>query len=138
MSDMPEKGDPSVSESDADWGFETPVYGSALASDQPVAKDAAVLDGMCHPSNDPAVEGEAGSAKFLLGLTKWHPFIGFFLFLSDCLYPDSMAPHERVGAMRASHRKLYWSMVFGDVLVLVGVLVLLGYVSWRVALKTLG
>lgn len=104
-----------------------------LDEDKGIDKNAAQLDSLNHPHNSPQVEGEAGSTQFLFNLTKWHPFMGFFLFLADCSFPKTMPAHERVRGMRTSHPWIFWVAVVLDTIVLILILWLLGYISFHIA-----
>lgn len=91
-----------------------------------------------HPAFEPKIDGETvQSPSFLLGLTKWHPAIGTFQFLSDCLYPQSMPPNERFSATRDAHPWLFKTCLFIDFLVLLTVLLGLAAIATRIIYITI-
>lgn len=91
-----------------------------------------------HPEFEPKINGDAiQSPSFLLGLVRWHPAIGTFQFLSDCLYPQSMAPHERFSATRDAHPKWFTTCVIIDFMVLIAILLGLGTIAVRIIYITI-
>ena len=113
-------------------------FSQELARDVELDKDAVRTDRKQHPSSDPGtVEGSTSSPKFLIGLARWHPFMAFYLFISDCLYPRTMAPHERVRGLREESRIFYWGMVLLDIVWLLATLIFVAVVAFLVVKKTL-
>ncbi|CAB0735801.1 hypothetical protein FRC0140_00396 [Corynebacterium diphtheriae] len=94
-----------------------------------------------HPS--PSMSGgdnvNLHSAAFLMGLTRWHPAIGFFQFLADCHYPrgEDTLPSDRFSATRDTYPKTYWACVIIDMMLLVAVLIGLGIIATRIGYITL-
>lgn len=105
-----------------------------LARDVPLGSDAVADDSKYRSENKPdSKNGDLSSTQFLIGLSRWHPFTGFFFFLADRLFPGRMPDHERVNGLRVRFPKFFGSMIFLDVIVLL--LVIAGLVT--VGLQTI-
>lgn len=114
--------------------FDDPDGGGQLASDRPLPPEAVEGDRNQHPPTDPEnKDGNPASPTFLIGMAKWHPFMAFFHFLSDSLFPKSMPSHERIRGCRVMHPKLYKLCLCGDILVMV---IILGFLLWVAILLT--
>ena len=105
-----------------------------LARDVPLGSDAVANDSKYRSENKPdSKNGDLSSTQFLIGLSRWHPFTGFFFFLADRLVPGRMPDHERVNGLRVRFPKFFGTMIFLDVIVLL--LVIAGLVT--VGLQTI-
>ncbi|WP_368267017.1 hypothetical protein [Corynebacterium ulcerans] len=94
-----------------------------------------------HPNAGPSGGDNTNlhSAAFLMGLTRWHPAIGFFQFLADCHYPrgENTLPSDRFSATRDAYPKTYWLCVLIDMTLLIAVLIGLAIIATRIGYITL-
>lgn len=92
-----------------------------------------------HPSPDipdAAIDKGVGSPKFLTSLVKWHPALGFFQYLADCMSPASMPPDERFNALAEKHKGLWWTCFIVDFISLIVTLLGLAAIAGLVVYKT--
>lgn len=109
MSDAEEKGQ------DFD---QVPV--TAAQGDKPIDRDAANR-AVWQPHPNPRPEQETNDFKspaFYTGLTRWHPFIGYFQFISDCSFPDK-DPDVRFNNCIERHPKFYKFSYVADIFVMI-------------------
>ena len=92
---------------------------------------AAAVQPQAHPNAVPASNSSANYASpaFVTGLTRWHPGIGFFQFLSDCSFPQSQPPYVRFNNCMERHPHLYKVCVGIDLAIIIAVLIGLAVVA---------
>lgn len=80
------------------------------------------------------LEGAPGSAA-LAAFLRFHPFMGFFIWLADMQYPATHTGDIRVAKHKEICPRLYWTCVAFDfvvtLLAVIGILVLAGAVAYK-------
>jgi putative membrane protein len=107
---------------------------------RPQEKAVRTANNLRHPEAQPAPQGteSLSSPSFLMSFTRWHPALGTFQWLADCQYPrHTMPAHERFNNLRDKHKRLYWTSVVIDYLVMLAILVGLASIAVRVIWITL-
>lgn len=78
------------------------------------------------------------SPLFLTGLANWHPGLGSFQYLADCLNPTDMPHEQRLENAIDRHPCLYKICLFIDSLVMILVLLGLGAIAFLTIYRTFG
>lgn len=137
MSD-PENQSPEVeADNFATQRLDDPEGGGRLTSDAPLPREAVEADraqAEKHPPTSPgATDGDPTSPGFLIGLARWRPFMAFFHFIADSLFPKSMPGHEQIRGCRVVHPRLYKACLVGDFSVVLFLVGFLGWIAIRIA-----
>lgn len=78
------------------------------------------------------------SPRFLTGLANWHPGLGSFQYLADCLNPVDMAHEQRLKEAIEKHPCIYKFCLGVDAIVMILVLLGLGAISFLTIYRTFG
>lgn len=115
---------------------------TAAEADKPIDPNtesaAAPVD--THPSATPSEEElKAGinSPAFYTSLTRWHPGIGYFQFLSNNEFPAAWPPDKRFNACIERHPHIYRACYLIDLIMMVIILIGLGVIAGFIAYKTI-
>lgn len=114
---------------------------SSAGGDKPVdASTQKSIEGRpTHPDAAPAsaTNGDYRTPAFYTNLTRWHPGIGFFQFLSDCTFSPDMLPHERFNSCIERHPHIYKTCLIIDIAIIITVVLGLATAAGFIGYKTI-
>lgn len=126
---------------DEDSYANVPVAAAAKAPVDPTPEArVAAREREPHPSPDmrpDSMRNGVSSPAFLTGLVKWHPAVGSFQYLADCVYSADTPPHQRFTKLGERWPWLMWGCIALDFVYLIVVLLGLATISGLIVYKTI-
>ncbi|MHC9941635.1 hypothetical protein ACQX2H_09515 [Corynebacterium diphtheriae] len=93
-----------------------------------------------HPSATPSrkdIDSKFQSPAFYTSLTRWHPGIAYFQFLSGNNFPAEWSPDKRFKNCIEQHLSLYKVCYWNDLIMMCSILTLMGIIATLIAYKTI-